>query len=121
MPVIKIIQQNTQTHTGVTGTFNGTAIPLDGANMVSDQIVVSNTSGVSGCTIQLQISNDDLNSSPSNWTNYGTSQNITTNGVLYLTGANSGMYPPGNWIRAQIAAPTGSFDFSNTILVKGPN
>lgn len=118
--VIKILQQQTQASTGVTGTFNGTAIPLDGANMVSAQLVITSISGASGCTAQLQISDDVPGDTPVNWGSYGTTTNITANGTLILVGPNNGMYPPHNWVRMQIQAPTGSFNISNTMLVKGP-
>jgi hypothetical protein len=65
----------------------------------------------------MQISNDPDNETPTNWNDYGSAQNITAAGNLYF---NPGEQPPGNWLRIQFAAPTGSFDASTEIVVKGP-
>jgi hypothetical protein len=106
MPQIKVIVQNTQSETGVTGTTYGDAIALDGALTVSAQVNVSNSQSLSGASAKLQVSNDPVDESPSVWTDYGSSQNITTDAALFFEKAN----PSGNWVRLAFAISSGSFD-----------
>jgi hypothetical protein len=118
MGQIKVIKQDNQTDTGVSGgTFNQDAVSLDGAQTVSAQIAISSVSGLNSCTAKMQISNDPTDETPTVWNDYGSSQNITANGNLYF---NPSEQPPGNWLRIQFAAPTGSFNASTEIVVKGP-
>jgi hypothetical protein len=117
MPQIKVIVQNTQSETGVTGTTYGDAIALDGALTVSAQVNVSNSQSLSGASAKLQVSNDPVDESPSVWTDYGSSQNITTDAALFFEKAN----PSGNWVRLAFAISSGSFDADSELVVKGPN
>jgi hypothetical protein len=116
MPNIKVISQTTQT-TSVTGAYNTNAVSLDGAFTVSAQVNVTSVSTPSGATTILQVSNDDLTVTPSNWTDYGSSQNVTATGSLFFEKIN----PTGNWIRAKFAISSGSFAQSTVFVVKGPN
>jgi len=122
MSQIKILNQVTQSQTGITGATNMTPVPLGGALSISTQAVISNVAtGISGASAVLQISNDAEDVTPSNWTDWGSSQNITTAANLYFVGPNGGLMPPGNWVRLKIAISAGSFDIANTFVVKGPN
>lgn len=115
MPDIKVIRQEAQSETGVTGTQYGDAVPLDGAQTLMAQCDVSEVTGVASAAIAFQVSADPTNVTPSKWNDYIDSQNVTVNGVLVFEKVS----PGGNWIRAKYTAPTGSFDVATQIVVKG--
>lgn len=116
MPQIKVISQTTQSGS-ITGNAFGDAISLDGALTVSAQLTVSNPSLLSGGSAIFQVSDDALDVTPSNWTNYGSSQNVTASGSLFYEKAN----PSGNWLRMSFTLVAGSFTQSTNYVVKGPN
>lgn len=117
MAQIKVIVQKTLANSGVTGTSYSDAVSLDGALTISAQAVMSSVTGLSGATAVLQISSDANDVTPSNWDDYGSSQNVTANGALFFEKIN----PTGNWIRLKLATNAGSFSASTTFVVKGPN
>lgn len=116
MGLIKVIIQATQSATGVSAATNGSAVSLAGALTLSAQAALSNLSTPSGASAILQVSNDAENVTPSNWTDYGSSQNISASGTLFFEKAN----PSGNWARIKFAIASGSFDASTVFVVKGP-
>ena len=117
MPQFKVIVQNNQA-IKVSGAQFSAPIPLDGAFTVSAQMVVSSVSSPSGASAIFQVSDDSTDTlAPSNWTDYGSSQNVTASGNLFFEKIN----PTGNFLRLRFACASGSFVSSTNFVVKGPN
>lgn len=75
------------------------------------------STAIAGGAAKMQISNDATDVTPSNWSDYGSSQNVTADANLYFSGTN----PGGNWMRMVYTLTAGRMQIDTAIVVKGPN
>lgn len=114
---IIVVDANTvQFASSLANALAGTEIDITDTGADASVNTFTSTS-IAGATVKLQKSNDDLNSSPTNWSDEGSATNITADANLWLEKIN----PTGNWMRLAFTITAGRISTSNTIVVKGPN